>query len=175
MGIFDQILGAIENPNQQASSGQLGSILNTVQQLSNNQGADALATQAMMSIVGSHVRAALQQKRAAAGDAQAQALVNRYSGTTANPQAVQSLFTPTQQQQAVQDTANRTGLNADTIQAMLPVLIPLVLNLLQSGTPTQNPQGANPVLNAFLDADRDGEVDMGDALRLASRFLNQPR
>lgn len=50
------------------------------------------------------------------------------------------------------------------------MLIPVVLNMLRSGTPTQNPQsGTNPVLNAFLDADRDGDVDIADAMQLASR------
>lgn len=32
MGLFDQIIGAVSNPNQQASLGQLGSIINTVNQ-----------------------------------------------------------------------------------------------------------------------------------------------
>lgn len=52
-------------------------------------------------------------------------------------------------------------------QQMLPILVPLVLNLLQTGSQTRNPQGgANPVLNAFLDADRDGDVDISDANEL---------
>jgi hypothetical protein len=34
MSLVDQILSAIDNPKQQASTGQLASILNTVQQLS---------------------------------------------------------------------------------------------------------------------------------------------
>jgi len=35
MGLFDQIINAIDDPNQQASSGQLANIFNTTQQLSN--------------------------------------------------------------------------------------------------------------------------------------------
>jgi hypothetical protein len=171
MGLFDQILSAVNNPNQQANPNQLGSVMNTVQQLSNNQGTNSATTQLAMSVVGNYVRSALQEKRAVAGDEQAQAIVNQYGGTTPNPQAVQSLFNPNQQQQLVQEAAQRTGLNAGTIQAMLPILIPLVLNLLQSGTNTHNPQGSNPVLSAFLDANGDGNLDIGDAMGMLGRFL----
>ena len=45
------------------------------------------------------------------------------------------------------------------IQEMLPVLVPLVLNLLQTGSYAQSPQGeANPVLGAFLNATQGGDV-----------------
>jgi hypothetical protein len=53
-------------------------------------------------------------------------------------------------------------------------LVPLVLNLLKTGSNAQNPaQGSNPVLNTFLDADGDGDVDITDAMSMAGRFLNQ--
>jgi hypothetical protein len=65
-------------------------------------------------------------------------------------------------------------LNNATVQAMIPVLVPLVLNLLKTGSNAQNPApGSNPVLNTFLDADGDGDVDITDTISMASRFLNQ--
>ncbi len=36
MGLFDQILGAVGNSNQQGGLGQLLSIANTIQQISNS-------------------------------------------------------------------------------------------------------------------------------------------
>lgn len=174
MGLFDQILGAIDNPNQQASPNQLGGILGAVEQLSSNQGVDAGTTQLAMSVLGGYVRSALQDVRSQSGDAQAQQVVNQFSGTNPNPDAVQSLFGGGQLTQIVEDIAQRTGLNNGTVQAMIPVLVPIVLNLLQTGSNTQNPaQGGNPVLNTFLDADRDGDVDITDTISMASRFLNQ--
>lgn len=181
MGLFDQIVNAIDNPNQQASPSQLGNVLTAVQQLSSGQGMNANTTQALLSIVGQHVRSSLQERRSTAGYGQAEALVNQYSGTRPNAQAVESIFTPEQQYATVQDSARQTGLNADTIQRLLPIIVPIVLNLLQSGAGNQNVSGApgqgmsNSVLNAFLDSDRDGDVDIGDTLSLASRFLNQRR
>jgi hypothetical protein len=172
MGLFDQILGAIENPNQQANPSQVGSIINAVQQLSGSQNLDSSTTQAVMSVVGNYVRSSLQQQ-ATAG--QAEAIVNQYGSTNQSMDAVQSLFTPQQQQAVAEDAAQRTGLNAGTIQAMLPMLVPIVLNLLKTGasTQTQGAPQANSVLSAFLDTDNSGAVDIGDAISIASRFMGQ--
>ena len=57
---------------------------------------------------------------------------------------------------------------------LLPLAVPLVLNFLQSGANAQNPQaGGNSVLNSFLDADSDGDVDIADAIQMASRYMQR--
>lgn len=175
MGLFEQVLGAINNPSQQASSSQISDILSAVQQLSGDRNVPSSTTQTALSIVGRHVRSALQQKRSAGNSDEAEMLVERFSGTHANSAAVQSLFTRQQEEETVQDTARQTGLDMNTIRAMLPILIPIVLNLLQSGASTQrtpNRRGSNSVLDTFLGG-QDGQVDIGDAVALASQFLNQ--
>ncbi len=176
MGLFDQILSAINNSSQQASPNQLESILGTVQQLGSQYGVDAGTAQGVLSTVGSYVRSALQDQRATAGTEQAQAIINEYSGTMPNYEAVAALFPPEMQARLVQEINQRTGLNADSIQGMLPMLIPLVLNFLKMGGSAQNTQpGGNPVLNSFLlDADGDGNVDIADVFQLGIRFLNRP-
>lgn len=174
MGLFDQIVNALGDPNEAATSGQFASIFSTLQQVSDSYGTNPSTTQSLLSLVGNYVRGALQQKRSTEGDEQAQALVNQYSGSYPNPSAVHSLFSRNQEEQLTQDAAQRTGLNVGTIQQMLPILVPLVLNLLQTGSRSQNPQrGSNPVLNAFLDADHDGDVDVADMMRHASRYLGR--
>ena len=174
MGLFDQIIGALDNSSQQGNAGQIGNILNTVQQLSNNTGTDPSTMQSALGIVGNYVRSALQEKRNTEGPQAAQEVVNQFGDTSPNPQAVDSLFAPFLQQQLANTVAQRTGLNAGLIQQLLPTLVPLVLNLLRSGASSQNPQtGGNPVLNSFLDADGDGDVDISDAMRMASRYLGR--
>jgi hypothetical protein len=173
MSLFDQILSAVSNPQQQASPDQLGNILGVAQQLSSAQGIDPSMTQTVLSMVGGYVRSSLQEKQSTMGNNQVQSLVNQFSGLGSDPQSVQAIFSPNQQQQVTQDVAQRTGLNAGTIQAMLPVLIPIVLNLLQSGANTQNAQAGNPVLNAFLDSNQDGNLDVGDVMGLAGKFFGQ--
>jgi hypothetical protein len=172
MGLFDQIVGALSDPNREASNSQLNDILSSVQQLTNNQSVSSETTQTALSVLGGYVRSALQQKRTNQGNESVQAFVNQYSGTGTNPQAVASLFSTQQQVQVAEAISNRTGIDAGTIQSLLPALIPLVLNLLKTGTSTENPQqGSNSVLNRFLDADQDGDVDVADAMRLAGQFL----
>jgi hypothetical protein len=176
MGLFDQVLGAINNPDQQASPDQLGNILQVVQQLSHTQGADTSQSQALVSIVGQHVRAALQQQRSAVGNSQVEALVNQFGGSSANLEAVQALFSPDQQERLVEEASQRTGLDGNKIQAMLPVIVPIALNFLKSGSTSTGEAGegrSNSVLNTFLDGDADGDVDLGDALSMANRFLNR--
>ena len=173
MSLFEQIINAIDNPTQQASAGQLGDIMSTVQQLSNNANTDPSTIQSVLSIVGGYARSALQQKRDNEGQDQTQDFVNQFGGTNPSTQAVQLLFGTPQIQQISQEVEQRTGLSAGTVQAMLPILVPLVLKFLQTGSNNQNPQGANPVLNTFLDADNDGDVDIADAMRMAGRYLGQ--
>ncbi|MBD0388819.1 MAG: DUF937 domain-containing protein, partial [Nostoc sp. C3-bin3] len=164
----------VANPNQQGSLGQLGGIVNSVQQMSDRTGTNPSTIQSVLSIVGSQVRSALQQKQATDGNQAAQTLVNQYAGTSPNPQAVNSLFSPQIQQQVAQVAAQRTGLDAGIVQQLLPLAVPLVLNFLKSGANAQNPQGGgNSVLNSFLDADGDGDVDIADAIQMASRYMKR--
>lgn len=178
MGLFDQVLAAVNNPDQQASPDQLGNIVNVMQQLASSKGADASTTPAVMSVVGQFVRSSLQEKRQTIGVQQTEALVDRYSGMAANPSAVSALFSPAQQEQLANAVAQKTGLDANLILSMLPLAIPVILNFLKSGasksgSPATQASGSNSVLSAFLDSDGDRDVDLGDALSLASRFLNR--
>ncbi|HEY9616957.1 MAG TPA: hypothetical protein V6C64_08960 [Microcoleaceae cyanobacterium] len=173
MGLFDQIVSAINNPNQQASPNQLNDILNNVQQVSGNHGMDAATSQAVLSQVGSYVRSALQKKQAAGGRGAVESIVNQVGGNQAA--AMPALFSPRQQQDMIGAIATRTGLPPVVVQAVLPGLVAQVLNLLQSGSTTQGRQGNNPVLNTFLDSDRDGDVDIGDAMMMAGQFFSQRR
>ena len=173
MGIFNQILEAIDSPEREASNGQLGSILDTVQQLSGNYQTNPSAVQSAMSIVGNYTKSALQQQRQQGGAAQVNRMLGQFGGTQASPQVLSALFGNSQLQSMITQIASRTGLNARTVQSMLPILVPLVLNLLRTGNNRNNIQGGNPVLNSFLDSDGDGDVDISDMMNMASRHLGR--
>ncbi len=173
MSIFKQILSAINNPEQEASTNQLGSIFDAVQQLSGNYQANPSAVQSAMTIVGSYTKSALQQQRRQGGTAQVNQLLERFGGTQASPQVLSTLFGSSQLQDMILQISRRTGLDSRTIQAMLPILVPLVLNFLRTGNNQKNIQGTNPVLNSFLDSDGDGDVDLNDMMNMASRYLSR--
>jgi len=173
MSIFNQILSAIDDPQKEASSNQLGAILDTVQQLSGNNNASPDAIQSAMSVVGSFTKSALQEQRNQGGAAQVNQLINQFGGTNANSRILSTLFSGNQLQSMIQQVSSRTGLNARTIQSLLPILVPLVLNLLKTGNNKGGIQANNSVASTFLDADGDGDIDMTDALSMASRYLGR--
>jgi hypothetical protein len=173
MSLFNAIIGALDSPDRAASPDGIGAILNTVQSLSQGTQANPENLQSAMSIVGKYVRSSLQEKQNNEGSANAQAIVNQFSGTSPSPQVVQMLFSHPQVEQIAAEVEKKTGLSANMIQSMLPSLVPLVLQFLQSGTDMSNPQNTNSVLNAFLDADGDGDVDIADAMQMASRHLGK--
>jgi hypothetical protein len=81
---------------------------------------------------------------------------------------------PQMQQQLAQVVAQKTGLNASVVQTMLPGLLTAALSFLKIGAGKPGTGASNSVLDAFLNSDRDGSVDLGDAFKFASRFFNPP-
>ncbi|HEY9824456.1 MAG TPA: DUF937 domain-containing protein [Stenomitos sp.] len=167
MSLLDAITSAIANPSQQGSADQIGGILQTVASIANSQGG-AASSNDLMSAVGGVVREALQSHQASAGSAGVENLVNQFAGGGASTAAVDAILGD-RLQPAIAAIAQRTGLDAAQIEALLPTLLPLVLQLLQSGAFNS---GGNSVLSTFLDSDHDGDVDLGDVLSGAGRFLN---
>ena len=60
MNLFDETLGAVNNPKQQASVDKLCNLVGMVQQVSGNNGMDGAMTQYVVSMVGSAVQSGLQ-------------------------------------------------------------------------------------------------------------------
>jgi len=170
MSLFDQILGAVNNPGQQGSMDQLGGLVNMAQQVSSQYGMDPAMTQTVMSMLGGAVQSGLQDQQDANGFDATQGLVQQLSSSaTADPNAIASLIPMNMQQQICGAIAQRTGLDAGMVQSMLPSLIPVAMNMLQGGA-SQGGSG-NPLLNTFLDKNQDGNLDMGDAMGLAMQFM----
>lgn len=170
MGLFDQVLNAIEDPQRQGNSNQLGQIVSAMSQMSQQTHTNPDTMQQAVAIVGSFLKPSLQETRRTQGEAAAEQMVERGSQAGGATAILSQLLNPQQQQKLVQTLENRTGLNGSQVQSLLPVLIPIVMNLLKTGSSTQPGQANNSVLNAFLDADGDGDVDMSDMLNAARRF-----
>ena len=178
MGLLTQVMGAIQDPNCQASMGQMGQIFQAAKQLSQSNNTDSATMQQVASVVGGYVRSALQEKRNQDGTAAAQAVVRQ--GSTDGMAALAALFSQSQQQQLAQAVSAKTGIDANQVLALLPMLIPLVMQLLNQGeakgsagtaTAASPAAGNNPILAAFLDGDGDGDVDLGDMIGMASKFM----
>lgn len=175
MGLFFDVLTAINNPDQKASVGQLSDVTSTIQQIAGNSGLEPSTMQTVLSSLGSALRPALRQQ-ASTGDLGS--LMGQLGGLGAGASglgSLSSLLTPQLQQQIVQAVKQKTGVSAGTIQGMLPALIPVVMQVLNMGASTSSEAAPNLLLRSFLDSDRDQDVDFGDVFKFATRFLNLPR
>ncbi|MCL2926779.1 MAG: hypothetical protein O4861_08635 [Trichodesmium sp. St16_bin4-tuft] len=158
----DKIVVAVNDLNQEGI-GEKFNILDIVNQLSGTQGV----------IVMNYVRSALQEKREELGKGNEglQEIINKFAGTTPNPEAVDSLFSPDQVTNIVDKISETTtDFDHSKIQNLLPTIVPVILNLFKTNNDTQNPeQASNNILSNFLDAD--GDVDITGLMGLAGGFL----
>ncbi|MFM7425469.1 MAG: DUF937 domain-containing protein [Elainella sp.] len=192
MGLFFDVLSAVNNPNQNASVDQLSSMANMVQQLGNQHGVEPSAMQSVISGLGGALRPALQQQASTGGlgSLMGQLATSQLAGQLGGGQlgggqfgggagglgGLASLITP----QLIQGLTQKTGVNAGTLQTMLPALIPVVMQFLNMGSnkgagAAANPLTSNPLLKSFLDSDQDQDVDLGDVMKFTGRFLNPAR
>lgn len=174
MSLFDLVASAISNPNQQASTNQLGGILQAVSQLSGQSTSNQSTSQMVMALAGRYLKSSLQQRRQTDGDDAVMNLVQQFSGTQPDETAVNELLSGDRQEELAQEAASQTGLDKSAIMQMLPVAIPLVMNLLKTGqanTASSNGLASNSVLSSFLDADGDGDTDINDMLIMAGRYM----
>lgn len=171
MGLFDTVMDAINDPDKQASAAQIGQVFSAAQQLGQQSNTSSDATQVAVSVLGNYLRSSLKEKRSSEGDSAVKSLIEKGTQSGLAGQVLGQLLSSGQQAQVVEAIAQKTGLNGQQIQAMLPMLVPIVMQLLNSGSSRQGgAAGGNPVLSAFLDSDGDGDVDMGDMLKMAGRF-----
>ena len=171
MGLFDQVMKAVADPSRQANVGQLTSILGAAKQVGQQNNADSDTMQKAMSVIGGFVRSSLKEKRQTDGPDAAQALLEE--GAANGASVIPKLFSNNQMTEMVSAVTNKTSLNTNQVQGILPMVLPLVMQFLKTG----NAKGgatqtdSNPILTAFLDGDGDGDVDMGDMLGMAGKFM----
>lgn len=177
MGLFFEVLSAINNPNQKATIEQLGSMVGSVQQLATDKNIDASTMQTVMSTVGSFLRPALQQQKNLGGMDQLQNLIGQVAGGGAGGGLgmLSSLLAPQLQGQIVEKLAQITGLNPSVLEGVVASVLPGVMSLFNMGASFPGTKTENPLLASFLDSDNDKDVDLGDVLKFANRFINPAR
>ncbi|MGB7087162.1 MAG: DUF937 domain-containing protein [Phormidesmis sp.] len=171
MGLFDQVMKAVADPSRKASASQLGGILGSAQQIGQQNNASSETMQQAMSVIGGFVRSSLKEKRQAEGDNAAQSLIEQ--GAANGAAVIPQLFNNAQLAEMISAVTQKTNLNTNQVQGILPMVLPLVMQFLSAGNKKQGVPATdtNPILTAFLDGDGDGDVDMGDMLGMAGKFM----
>ena len=170
MGLFFEVLSAINNPKQEASIQQLGNITRSVQSLAQDNGVEPDAMQSVMSNLGPMIGPLLKQQMGGGGGAGGMVgnLMNMATGGGGGMGALASLITP----QMMQTLGQQSGVDGGKLQSMIPGLLPIVMQVMNMGKGSGG--GGNPILNAFLDGGSGG-ADLGTMLKFANRFMNPPQ
>ena len=131
MGLFDQVMKAVADPSRQASASQLTQILGSAKQVAKENNADADTMQQAMSVIGGFVRSSLKEKRQAQGNDAAQALIEE--GSANGAAVIPKLFSSGQLTEMISAVTDKTSLNTNQVQGILPMVLPLVMKFLSSG------------------------------------------
>ena len=169
MSLFQAILDSVANPQHAGTNADLGGLANLAQLI---PGAGQ-NLQPILGAVGQHVQDALNEQQQAGGQAAAQQTVsNLAQGQNVGVPEIQNFLGQDRFNSLVNGVSQNTGMNSQMILTVLPMLIPVVMRLLATGTHQTNPQAPNPVLNEFLGGQNGGAM-LGEVFQLASQFMRK--
>ena len=171
MSLFQTIIDSIANPQHAGSNSDLQGLLNLAQLIPGVQDTEQ-HVKPILDVLGPHLQDVLNNQQQTQGQAAAQQTVSNLSQPGVGVQQLQNLFGADRFNGIIGEIAGRTGLDQQVIFGALPIVIPVIMKLLASGTNQSNSQAQNPVLNNFLGGQNGGTL-LTEALSLASQFMKR--
>ena len=192
MNFFEVLVSSIQDPQAGTQKsdleGLLGALLGGAPGTTPTQARQipSGAAEGLAGTIGSALKPALREAGQQGGIEGIDALLGSLKQNANSPQALERTLGHNRMEQMVNKAQQQSGLPTDAIGSLLPVIIPALVSLLQSGARTGGAPSAqtgatagdplaglaaNPLLQSFLDSDGDGDVDMQDLVRLGSKFL----
>jgi hypothetical protein len=160
MSFFDSIISAIQSPQHTGSNQDLQSLANIAGMIPGLQGAEQ-QIQPMLSVLGPHLQDVLNEEKQTQGAAAAQQTVTDLSQPGVGVQDLQNLF-----------GADRFNGIINQILTALPLVIPVIMQLLATGTHQASAQAPNQVLNHFLGGQNGGAL-LNEVFQLASQSIKK--
>jgi hypothetical protein len=171
MSLFDSIISAIQSPQHAGSNQDLQSLSNVASMIPGLQGAGQ-QIQPILNVLGPHLQDVLNQQKQTEGAAAAQQTVTNLSQQGVSVQELQNLFGADRFNGIISEISQATGLNSQLILSALPVVVPVIMQVLATGTHQTNSQAPNQVLNQFLGGQNGGAL-LNEVFQLASRFIKK--
>lgn len=180
MSLFDAVLASLNDPSRATQQSDLEGLASAF----SGGGASSANAGQIANLIGGFLKPMLQEQHAVGGAQGVDSFLQDIKQSANSPDQLRQVLGADRVDQMVGRAEQKTGLDASAIFRLLPIVLPAVIGLLQSGRPatapavtaaTGAPAGGqtNPILAQFLDSDRDGDVDMADVVRLTSRFLQK--
>jgi uncharacterized protein YidB (DUF937 family) len=178
MNLFDAVLASLNDPSRATQMSDL-------EGLSSAFGGGGSSTNQIASLIGGFLKPMLREQQAVAGPEGVDSLLQQIKQNAGSPDRLRQVLGADRMDQMVGRAEQKTGLDSSVILRLLPVVLPAIIALLQSGRPAAAPTApvgtagattpgqTNPILSQFLDSDGDGDVDMEDVVRMTSVFLRK--
>jgi uncharacterized protein YidB (DUF937 family) len=189
MNLFDTVLASLNDPSRSTQ-------MRDLENLSSAFESGGSSTNQVASLLGGFLKPMLREQQAAAGPEGVDSLLQELKQNAHSPDQLRQVLGSERMDQMVGRAEQKTGLDSSAIMRLLPIVLPAIIGLLQSGrsAPASPATGAtagarppdgtnipapqtssqtNPILAQFLDSDGDGDVDMQDVVRLTSVFLRK--
>ncbi len=178
MNLFDSVLASLNDPSRATQMSDL-------EGLSSAFGGGGSSTNQIASLIGGFLKPMLREQQAVAGPEGVDSLLQQIKQNADSPDGLRQVLGADRMDQMVGRAEQKTGLDPSVILRLLPIVLPAIIGLLQSGRPAAPPTGqvgaagaatprqTNPILSQFLDSDQDGDVDMEDVVRMTSVFLRK--
>jgi hypothetical protein len=171
MSLFDSIISAIQSPQHAGSNQDLQSLSNVASMIPGLQGAGQ-QIQPILNVLGPHLQDVLNQQKQTEGAAAAQQTVTNLSQQGVSVQELQNLFGADRFNGIISEISQATGLNSQLILSALPVVVPVIMQVLATGTHQTNSQAPNQVLNQFLGGQNGGAL-LNEVFQLTSQFMKK--
>jgi hypothetical protein len=183
MSLFDTVLASLNDPSRATQEKDLVNLASAF----GGGGASSANADQIAGLIGGFLKPALQEQHAAGGTEGVENFLQDIKQSANTPDQLRQVLGAGRVDQMVGSAQQKTGLDANAIFRLLPIVLPAVIGLLQSGRTASAPAGTaattamgatagghtNPILAQFLDSDGDGDVDLADMVRLTSRFLQK--
>lgn len=187
MNLFDAVLSSLNDPSRATQMSDL-------EGLSSAFGGAGSSSNQVANLIGGFLKPVLREQQATAGPEGVDSLLRQLKQNANSPDGLREVLGADRMDQMVGRAEQKTGLDANVILRLLPVVLPAIIGLLQSGRSAAGPGASanpgasaapasaagataggstNPILAQFLDSDGDGDVDMEDVVRLTSVFLRK--
>lgn len=188
MNFFDALVSSIQDPQAGTQQTDLQGLLAALTRGPGQSSPAALpagAAEGLAGAIGGFLKPALREAGQTGGMEGIDALLGSLKQNAGSPQQLERTLGRDRMEEMVNQARQKSGLSPDTIMSMLPVILPALVSLLQSGArrpapaaqsgvTTDDPLGgiaSNPLLKSFMDSDGDGDVDMADLVAMGSKFL----
>jgi hypothetical protein len=188
MNFFDVLVSSIQDPQSGTQKSDLQDLLGALTGATGQAAPGQMppgAAEGLAGAIGSMLKPTLREAGQSGGMQGIDALLGSLKQNANSPQQLERTIGRERMEQMVGKAQQKSGLPPDMIMSLLPVILPAVISLLQSGSRTAAPSAqpgatagdhlgslaSNPLLKSFMDSDGDGDVDMADLVAMGSKFL----